>query len=155
RGDVGEEGGRAAESVDAEAAAGRAVRPAERSVPDDSCTEQRRHRDVVERARQCVYIRLVGDDVLRVAAVDVPAGEGRRDAQVLAAACAEPTYATCVREPGHADPVARRKALRALAARVDDADDLVPGRNARAARQEVAFREMQIGAAYAASVDAH
>ncbi len=76
-----------------------------------------RHREAVPR---------VGDGEFRVAAGQLIAGEARVRAEVLPAGRARAADAARPPEPRHADPVADRQALGALAERVDDADDLMP-----------------------------
>ena len=110
--DLGGEVRAAAESVDPEAAARRHGRAFQRPVPDDARAQQRRGVLVVDGLGQPVDKRLVGDARVRVAAVDVPAGEPRCHAQVLGAATAEPARPVRAAEPRHADPVTGREPAR-------------------------------------------
>ncbi len=105
-GDLGGEVGGAAEAVDAEPPTFGEVGPQQRPIADDARAEQRCGFDVVEGVGQRVGVGLVHQRVLGVAAVDVPPGETRVDAEVLASAHTEPAHATRVGQPGDADAVA-------------------------------------------------
>ena len=103
----------------------------QRAIPDDPGAEQRRRLLVVEAVRQPVGVRLVDQTGVGVAAVDVPAGERRGQAEVLLAAAAESAAAVGAAEPGDPDPVADGEPFGAGAERVDHADHLVPGGHLR------------------------
>ncbi len=146
RGEVG--GG--AEPVDAEAAAGGELSAPQRAVPDDPGAQQRRGRLVVELGRDGVREGLVDHGVLRVTAVGIPPGELGLDAQVLVAPQAEAAPATRVAQPGDADSITGREARRRRPAPLDQPDDLVTGDDARPARREVPFRQVEVRPAHAA-----
>ncbi len=97
-----------------------------------------------------VGVALVDDGQLGVAAVGVPSGERRVDAEVLVAAPAEPAPAARVAQPGDADPLADVEPRRSRPASLDGADDLVAGHDPWPVRREVALGEVQVGAADAA-----
>ena len=147
--------GRAAEPVDAQPSAGGHLRQPQRPVADDPRTQQRRGLVVIEPVRQHVREPLVDQAVLRVAAIDVPAGEGRSHAQVLptgSAVAAGPVGAT---QPRHSDPLTDAKPFRSGADPVDDADNLVAGYRSRPARGEVAFGQVEVRSAHPAAGDPH
>ncbi len=144
-----------AEPVDPEPATLREIRPQQRPVADDPGAQQRCDLLVAEPLGQGVGVRLLDDRVLRVPAVDVPAGEARGEAQVLAAGHAEAARAAGVRQPGHPDAVALAPAGGAGPEPVDDADDLVPGRDAPVTRREVSFGQVEVRPADAAHAHAH
>ncbi len=108
---------------------------------------------VVKRRRQSVGIALGRHARLRVTAVNVPAGESRRQAEVLRAAAAECARAVGPGQPGHADPVTDGEPVGALAKGVDPADDLMPGRSAGPVRREVALGQVQVRPADPAAAD--
>ena len=130
---------RAAEPVDAEAAALGEVGPLQGAVADDAGAEQRRDLDVVERLGERVGVGLVDHGVLGVAPVDVPAGEARVEAEVLASRSMQkrqtpqvwasqgtpmrsPTCQRVLPVPSCVDDADH------LVARRDDADGVAPGR---------------------------
>ena len=125
------------------------------AVADDPRAEQRRGFLVAEHLGHGVGVRLVDDGVLGVAAVEVPTGEARRETEVLAPGGAEAARAARVREPGHADAVAHSPPLRARSEPVDDADDLVAGRDAGTVRRQITLGHVEVGAADAADAHAH
>jgi hypothetical protein len=109
--DLGDDVCRRPEPVDAQPAARRQLRPAQRAVPDNARTEQRRGRDVVQRFGQPVSAGLRDDRILRVAAVGVPSGEYRVRTQVLPARPASPAILHVPRS--HAMPIRSPMAKRA------------------------------------------
>ena len=150
QGDLGGEVGGAAEAVDAEPPTFGQVGPQQRPIADDARAEQRCGLDVVERIGQRVRVGLVHQRVGGIAAVDVPPGEQRVDAQVLAPAHAEAADAAGVGEPGDSDAVAYLPARHAEARLVDHAHDLMSGRDAPVPWREVALGQMKIRAAHPA-----
>ena len=104
---------------------------------------------------QRVGVGLVDHGVLRVAPVDVPAGEARVGAEVLAAGRAEAADAAGVGQPGHPDPVALPPPGAAGPEPVDHADDLVARRHPGTARCKVALGQVEVRPAHAARPDAH
>ena len=133
RGEVG--GG--AEAVDARAGrrSGSAARRSAR-IADDARAEQGRGLVVGEPLGQPVGVALVDDRVLGVAAVGVPAGEARVEAQVLVAPAAEAAAPAGVAQPGDADPLADREArARPAPSASTTPDDLVAGHDVAAVRR--------------------
>ena len=100
-----------------------------------------------KRRGQRVDVLLVGQRVGRVAAVEVPAGEGRRDAQVLAAAATEGAGPARAGQPRRAHALAHAQARDLGSERVDDADDLVAGHDQGSSRRQVALGQVQVRAA--------
>src|SRR5712692_4924747 len=90
------------------------------------------------------------NDVFRVAAVHVIAGEQRRLAQVLPAGLAVAADAVALVQPGHAGAVALFEPGRARSDLVYDADDLVAGHDGALAPRQVAVDDVKIGMAHAA-----
>ncbi len=145
--------GRRAETVDPQPAAGRQLRPAQRSEADNARAQQRRQLPVGVAGRQLVGVVGADDGVLGVAAVGVPAGVAGRRAQVLRAAPAVAASAVGLPQPGDAEAVTDGGPVDVVTERVDVADDLVPGDGAGPAWRQVAFGEMQVGAADTAGRD--
>src|SRR5206468_12244061 len=94
---------------------------------------------------------LIGDEVLGVAAIDVVAGEFRLQAEVLEAALAEAAGFVDEAEPGHADALFRRKAVRATAPLGDVAHHHVPNHQRQLRVDQLAIDDVQIGPAYSAN----
>ena len=137
---------RGAEAVEAEPL--RVAREPQRAVADQPGAEQRRRLHVGVAVRDREAEALVGDRVLRVAAVEVVAGEARAVAEVLAARAA-----VAARRRRSSRATARR--ARSAAARRPLADDLVAGHERQLRVRQLAVDDVQIGAAHAAGVDAH
>src|SRR5205085_5173972 len=97
---------RGAEAVQAEPL--RVARGAQRAVADQAGAEERRRLLVGVALRDRKAEALVGDGVLRVAAVEVVAGEARGVAEVLAPARAVAAGAVRPAEPRDADATAAR-----------------------------------------------
>ena len=155
-GDLGGEVGGGAEAVDAETAAGRQLGPAQRPVADDPRAQQRRRLLVAEPVGQPVGEALVDDGVLGVAAVGVPAGEPRGDAQVLVAAPAEAAASARVPQPGDADPLADLEAVAPGAElRRRRRRPRGPGTTAGRAACQIALGEVEVGAAHPARRHPH
>ena len=127
--------------------------PAQRAEADDPGAQQRGRRLVVEGVGQPVGEGLVDHGQLGVAAVVVPAGEARLEAEVLVAAEAEAARAVGAAQPGDADPLAHREPLGAGPAPVDPAHDLVAGHDVAAMGGQVALDHVQVGPAHAAGAD--
>jgi hypothetical protein len=115
----------AAETIDAERAAGRNRRTDQCPVADDPSAQQRGQVLVVNACRKRVPERLIDEAEVCVAAITVPSGEGRRNAEVLCAAPTESAAAVRAAEPGHTDTVTDSKPGCAVAEGIDDADNLV------------------------------
>src|SRR6478735_6330519 len=105
QGDLRGEVGAAAEPVDAEPAAWCDAAAAQRAIADDPGTQQGCGVLVVERVRQAVDVRLVGDTRVRIPAVEIPSGELRRAAEVLVTTTAVETAAIGASQPRHTDAV--------------------------------------------------
>src|SRR5690606_35686375 len=90
---------------------------------------------------------LVGEHVLRVAAVEVAAREKRALAEIFSPRAAILAFAAGPAEPWHADARARREAT---AAGNHRSHDFVSRRNGIAAAGKLSIDEMKIGAAHAA-----
>ena len=139
---LGDDVRRRAEAVDAHAP--RVAAHGERPVSDQAGAQQRRHVGVGEAVGEGEAEALVGDGVLRHAAVDVAAGEPRAGAQVLAPRGAVGAHAAGPAQPRHADP---------LGARSDGADDLVTQDARGRGDVNLAVHQVQVGAADGAGAD--
>ena len=131
-GDLRDNVRRGAETVEAKplGVAGHSQRP----VADQAGAEQRRDLEIGVAVGKREAEALVGDGELRVAAVDVVAGEARSIAQVLAAAPAVAAHAAGPAEPGHADPAAVFR----------QADDLVTGDERQLRVTELAVDDVEV-----------
>ena len=98
---------------------------------------------------------VIGDDVLRVSAVDRVAGELRVVAEVLAARPAIGANPAGRGEPRNADTVAARERIDRGAGIDHRADDFMTGNDRRARVRELAVDDVQIGSTDAAGVDFH
>src|SRR5262249_38265709 len=118
---------------------------------DQTGTQKRRRLRVVGCAWQREAEPRIGDRMRRIAAIARIAGEQRRVAEILPALPTIGADSAGVSEPGHANPVAWRKASDIGADRRHPSDDLVPGHDRQLRINELAVNDMQIGAADAAS----
>ena len=150
-GDLAEDVGGGAEAVEADPLG--LADQAQRPVADQPGAEQRRRLLVRVALRERQAEALVGDGQLGVAAVEVIAGEAGVVAEVLAAGAAVAALAVGPAEPGDADAVAGREALRPLARAGDGADDLVARHQRQRRLAELAVEDVQVGAADAAGAD--
>ena len=89
------------------------------------------------------------DRVLGIAAVSIPTGEARGDAEIFRLSPAKPARSVCRAEPRNADPLAEGKAPGSRALYIDHADHFVAGDDGGTVRRKVTFGEMQIGPAHA------
>ena len=96
---------------------------------------------------------LVDQAEVGVPAVQVPAGEGRREAQVLLAATAEPAGSVGTPQPGHPHPITDREPRDPLAAAFDHPDHLVSRRDLGPFGSEVTLGQMEVGTAHPATED--
>ena len=142
----------AAETVDAERAAGWYRRTDQCPVADDASAQQRGQVLVVNACGKRVRKGLVDEAEVCVAAITVPAGERRRKAEVLRAAPTESATAVRAAEPGHADAVIDSKPGCAVAKGIDNADNLVT-RGDVGMLGGKSLCEVQIGTADAAAGD--
>ncbi len=145
--------GGTAEAVDAQSAALGQVGEAQGAVPDDPGAEERRGGDVVESLGDEVGVGLVDENEFGVAAVEVPTGEARSEAEVLPPRDAEAAPPARGGEPRHADALSFPPACAARPDGVDDAHDLVARRDQVATRREIALGQMQVGSAHPAGED--
>ena len=123
------------------------------AIADQSRAEQWRRLQVRIVLRQWKTEALIGDEVLRIAAIEVIAGEFRLQAQVLETAPAEAAGFVNESEPGHADSLFRRKAVRAIAPPGDVANHHVPDDEWQLGVQQLAVDDVKIGAADGADGD--
>ena len=120
----------------------------ERAVADQAGAEERRGLLVRVAGREREAVARVRDRLLRIAAVDVVAGEARVVAEILLSGAAVAAFAVRPREPRNAD-------ARAFALALDHgADDLVAEDERQLRVGELAVSDVQIGAANAAGVHA-
>ena len=139
---------RRAEPVEAEPLG--VARQAQRPEADQAGAEQRRRLEIRVAVGNREAEALVGDRVLRVAAVERVAGEARVVAEVLAPRPAVAARAAGPAQPRHADPLARREARRRPGRRRDRADDLVAQHQRQLRLGQLAVDDVQVGAADAA-----
>src|SRR5258708_19586073 len=88
-------------------------------------------------------------EVIRVSALDVPAGIDRARAEVLQPAAAVPARAVRAREPGSSHPVPGAEPDDPRPYRDDLPHDLMTGRDVRRLGLEVALGQVQVGTAHA------
>ena len=143
----------AAEPVDAQPSAGGQVGPQQRAIADDAGAQQRRQLDVGvprwQRVRESGWDR--GE--FGVAAVGVPAGVARLRAEILLAAHTELALPAGMAQPGDADTIADLEIAAGVRAHRDDlANDFVSGHDGGPVHRQVAFGDVQVGAAHAAGV---
>src|SRR4249919_315526 len=99
----------AAKPIDAERAASRDRRTDQGPVADDASAQQRGQMLIVNAGWKRVRERLIDEAEVCISAIAVPAGEGRRNAEVLRTAATESAAAVGAAEPGNADPVTDSK----------------------------------------------
>src|SRR5215211_281957 len=148
--DLGDDVGARPEAVEADAFG--VARHAQRPVADQPGAEQRRGLVVRVAVGDREAEALVGHGALRVAAVAVIARELGARAEILAAGEAVLALAARPAQPGHADPVAYREALRPVPRRQHAADDLMTGHERQLRSVELAVDDVQVGAADTAGV---
>ncbi len=124
-----------------------------RAIPDDPRAQQRRELDGGPGLRQRVGEGFGHHGALRIAAILVPAGEAGLETEVLGAAQAEATAPARGTQPGDPHPRSDGEAGAARTDREHPTHDLVAGNHLRAVGRQLAFDEVQIGAAHAASLD--
>jgi hypothetical protein len=121
---------------------------AQAAEADDAGAEQGRGFEIVERGRERVDEIGSCDGVLGVATRNRVAGEGGRVAQILGAAGAVRAGAVDAAEPTYSHAEAAFEITRD-----NFANDLVAGRNLVVQRRELAFDDVEVGAADAAGVN--
>ena len=152
---LGRQVGRAAEAVDPEPPARGTSGLPQRPVADDPRAQERGRHVVGERVGERVGVALVDDQVLGVAAVEVPAREQRIDAQVLAAGAAEGADPARAGQPGHPDAIADAEPGGAVTRDVDGPHRLVARHHLGVLRRQVPLGQVEVGAADAAHADLH
>jgi hypothetical protein len=144
--------GRGAEAEEADALSGLGAGDAQAAEADDAGAEEWSYVGVIERGGEGVGEVGANEGVLRVAAVDGVAGEGEVVAEVFFAATAEGAGAIGAGDPRDADTHADG-AIGGDA--VDDfADDLVAEDERLVDESEVAFEDVEVGAADSAGENA-
>ena len=152
-GDLGRQMGRTTEAINAQPSSHGEIGPAKRPIANDASAEKRCSLLVAEGIGKFIRVRFIRDDVFRVAAVDVPAGEKWRRAQVFPPAETEPTLAARTGQPGDPDAGAHRKTSASFAERINGPNDLMAGDNLMAFGGQVALRQVQIGPTDSAHAD--
>jgi hypothetical protein len=143
---------RGAEAVEPEPLA--VAREPERAIADQPGAEERRELQRRVVLRQPEAVARVGNRKLRVAAVQVVAGEAGAQAEVLAAAAAEAAVAVRPAEPGDADALAGLE-LHPFTRGVHDSDDLMAEDERQLRFGQLAVDDVQVGPADAAGLDAN
>ena len=153
-GNLGNNVGGCAEPVDAEMPdipAHHAVRP----VPYQPGAQQGGRLRVTVRGGQGKAVPVVGDGVVRIAAVNGVAGEEGVVAEVFMPGFAGAAMAAGVAQPGYADPVPGAERDCRAACLDDGADDLMAGDEGQLRMGQLAVHHVKVGTADAAGVDAH
>src|SRR6266851_811369 len=145
--------GRAAEAAKADGRTGLDLGALDRAKADNSCAKQRRRILVANRIRNRIGKVLAHGGELRVTAVMVPSGEARVGAEILAPAPAICTYAAGLTQPRDPDARAGLETLASRAHSLYHAHNFMARDDAWLLRLKVAFRDMQIGTAYATTFD--
>src|SRR5215471_17211715 len=125
------------------------------AIADDTGAQQRRRLNVLETVRQAIDKSGGRNGVFRVTAVDGPAGELRRVAEILATPATEFADAAGAMQPGYPDSIANRESLRLFSQRFDASHDLMTGNDGREPGLQLAFDHMEIGAANSTGRHAH
>ncbi len=141
------------EAVESEAL--RVAGHAQTALADQPGAEQRRQLHVAGLAAQREAVARVGQREVRVAPVDLVAGERGLVAEILAAAGAVATAPAGGPQPGNADALPRLQAVHAGPAALHPAHDLVAGNDGQPHRLELAVDDVQVGPAHAAGADPH
>src|SRR5206468_6892579 len=153
RRDLADDVRRGAEAVEADPLGVVATQP-QRPIPDQPRAQKRRRLEVRVALGDREAVALVGYRQLRVATVQLVAGEPRFHAEVLAAGAAVPALAVGPTEPRDPHPLTDLEALRRLAPGLDAADDLVPRDEWQLRLGELAVDDVEVRAADPAGVDA-
>lgn len=123
----------------------------EASVTDNPSAEKWRSLQIGEPVGKWIGEARRGDHVFGKAAVDGPTGEIRSITEVLAPRDAERAATARAVQPRNAHPLAKLALVDVRAERLDGANDLMTGDHRRATHLEIAFADMQISSANAAS----
>ena len=143
---------RRSEAEQSDTLAGLHFRHAQAAKADDPSAQQRSGAQIVERAGKREDEVGARDSILGVAAVHGVSGECGCVAEVFLVMTAIPASAVGAADPRDAD--ARCPAATPASAPADHvANDLVAGNQRRATHGQLAFGDVQIGAAYAAGAD--
>jgi hypothetical protein len=126
----------------------------QRAVADQPGAKERRGLQVRKPLRDRKAEALVGDRRLRIAAVDVVAGELRVHAEVLAIGAAKAARLVDPAEPRDADALPDLEPLRPLTESLDRSHDLMTGDERQLGLGQVPIDDVQIGAANPARMHA-
>src|SRR5208282_2062841 len=146
---------RTTETIKADRGAGLDAGALDGAKADDARAHQWRGFFIANRLGQRINEIFARDRILGVAAVVVPSGEAGIRAQILAPAQAIDALPTGIAQPRDSDSRALRETRCAHAVLFDDSYNFVARDYPRMLRRQVAFGDMEIGAAYSASADAH
>jgi hypothetical protein len=141
-GDLGGQMGGAAEAIDAETAARWQIGPAQGPITDDPGAQERCRLLIAEYIRYGVGVTLVHDGVLGIAAVLIPPGEGRLDAEVLLTSETPTTFPTGVAQPGNANPIPDGESTGSGPYGVDQSDHFVTRDNSRPVHGKVTLDDV-------------
>jgi hypothetical protein len=150
-GDLRDDVGGCAEAIDAEHVG--VACHAQCPIADETRAEQRRRLGIAVAIGECETESCVGDCELRVAAMDVIAGEAGVGAKIFVTGAAVRAYAAGMSQPGDAHSLPDAKGSHSGAGCCDLANDLVAGRHREDALGEVTVGHMQIGSADAAGAN--
>jgi hypothetical protein len=120
----------------------------ERTVPNQSATEQRSDVFIVETIGQIVSKILWHYGVLGISTVGIVTGITRLSTQILAASPTEIAYAVHMTKPCNPDPLSNMKSRNALADLVNPAHDLMARNYWISVQCQIAFDDMDIGPAH-------
>src|ERR1035437_2347203 len=146
---------RAAEAVESDRRTGPDLSALDCAKPDNSGAQQRRRFLIAERIGKSIGEILPHDGPFAVAAVVVVAGEARVRAEIFAPATTIDANAAGLAKPCDPDSIAILETSGVDAALVHDADHFMTRNDSRVARRQVAFGNVKIGPAYAASAYPH
>ncbi len=140
--------GRGAEAVEADPL--RVAAEPQRPVADQPRAQQRRRLEVGVALGDREAVALVGDRLLRVAAIELIAGEAGPLAEVLAARAAVAALAVGPSQPRDPDPLPGGEALGPLPRPLDGADYLVSDDQGQLRVAQIAVDHVEVGATDAA-----
>jgi hypothetical protein len=142
--------GGGAEAIETEAPA-----PLDRGAPqgpeaDHAGTQQRRGLHIAEDLRDGIRKRLEDADLLGVTSVLVPAGKGRRPAQILTPLEAVQARTTALVEPREPDALPFLETIGSAAASQDASNHLMTGRDPLAHGRKLSLHHVEVGSAHPA-----
>ena len=152
--DLDRQPGRCAEAIQAEPSAGSDPAQAQGAITDDPAAQEGRGSHVSEPGRDAHGDVRSNAQVVGEATVAIPAGEGGRAAQVLAAGQAGPAGSVGPGQPCRPGPLADDPALDTRSDCRHDANRLVARDDRRPMRRKVAGCDLEIGPANRARGDA-